>query len=465
MEACGGSSSTCTTVVSELQHSLLSLATETLSHIVSYLTAYERLCLRITCKRFYLILSDPRVWHTLVWRDCGKRDSDYKALRLALKLSASTVQSISILYPRYQTIAKFLSQVQSCSQVRYLTLSGKLSVPTLNKLLPQLPSLYFLSITVENKDCFTIFSVFHGGAKTFEVLQLVTAEYCPAGLHNWQECGYFPPYLQMYISTMHLSWSVRNFVGHFSRSDHPAKLSFYPRSSSAAGNLVNQYPLLEVVLFPNVELASCHIGPGLPPLALCNGSLRVSSEESNEYISATHTLQHLNSPVPGVISLPMLPPSIKSLYLANLDSLAPNDLSSISECCPNLICMNIKGCSNALLSLSGLADISEKCLTLTSLNIKSISKVEGVATLWEVLASMKKLRHLAVDEPLVSPQPPLDEHCVSYVCSSVRRMNLTAFEIHIESDFVQLDILLPALVLLSHLHISGHVPRLTNFFT
>ena len=122
----------------ELQCGVLSLATETLLDIVSYLTAYERLCLRITCKRFYSLLSDPRAWHTLhimVWRDCRKRDSDYKALRLALKLSASTVQSISILYPRYQSIAKFLSQVHSCRQVRYLTLSGKLpSDAALNKL-------------------------------------------------------------------------------------------------------------------------------------------------------------------------------------------------------------------------------------------------------------------------------------------------------------------------------------------
>ena len=88
MEVCDSSS-----IVhdNELQCGVLSLATETLLDIVSYLTAYERLCLRITCKRFYSILSDPRAWHTLVWRDCRKRDSDYKALRLALKLSASTV--------------------------------------------------------------------------------------------------------------------------------------------------------------------------------------------------------------------------------------------------------------------------------------------------------------------------------------------------------------------------------------
>ena len=34
----------------ELQCGVLSLATETLLDIVSYLTAYERLCLCITCK-------------------------------------------------------------------------------------------------------------------------------------------------------------------------------------------------------------------------------------------------------------------------------------------------------------------------------------------------------------------------------------------------------------------------------
>ena len=243
----------------ELQCGVLSLATETLLDIVSYLTAYERLCLRITCKRFYSILSDPRAWHTLVWRDCRKRGSDYKALRLALKLSASTVQSISILYPRYQSIAKFLSQVHSCRQVRYLTLSGKLpSDATLIKLFSQLPLLFFSVTVEEEKDFKSIFPLVHAKAKDLKILRIVTVDDCLCYfcIRDWKACGYFPPNLQVCYPTVSYGWSLHSFLDKLSKSDHPAKLAFYPKCSSAAGNLVNKYPLVEIALYPNVQVAS-----------------------------------------------------------------------------------------------------------------------------------------------------------------------------------------------------------------
>ena len=155
---------------------LVSIATETLLEIVGYLTTYERLCLRITCKRFYSILSDPRAWHTLVWKDCRrKRGSDDKAFRLAVKLSMSTVRSIFILYPREQEIAKFVSSIHSCKQIHYLTLSGKISyAQILGGLLPELPSLYFFSITSARnmwfiKNIFTICAK----VKTLKILCIV----------------------------------------------------------------------------------------------------------------------------------------------------------------------------------------------------------------------------------------------------------------------------------------------------
>ena len=450
---------------------LLCLATETLLEVVSYLTAYERLCLRVTCKRFYSILSDSRVWHTLVWKDCRKRDSDCKALRLAVKLSASNAQSISILYPRDKKIAKFLSQIDSCKQVRYLTLSGNFSkVQTLEKLFSNLPCLSFLSITVRD-DYRSFFStVWDTATENLKILRIV-AEDCYSAVYNWHRFGYTPPYLQVCSSIPCKRRMVPNLLDILSKSDHPAKLSFYPECSSAAGNLVYKYPLLEIVLYPNIEVATCAIcslSPKLntPCVALCNGILSDSSEEPCEYISATYFPVSVST-LPGHL-LPLLPPTIQSLDLAQLGDVISDDLSSISECCPNLRCLNISGCSKALLSLRGLADIGERCVQLTSLNIKAIYEVESVATLWEALASMKKLRHLAINERLLrtcmTPQlSQLDEHSLSIVGNSVRRMNLTAFEISSFLDvFIQLDILLPAFHWLKHLRIFGCVSRLTD---
>ena len=190
----------------------------------------------------------------------------------------------------------------------------------------------------------------------------------------------------------------------------------------------------------------------------------MSSEQSCEYTSATYLREYphrLSSQDP----LPSLPPSIQSLCLVGMEyTLRFTDLSSISECCPNLRRLNICGCWAALSDLSGLADIGEKCLQLTSLNIKSISDSESVPTLWAILASMKKLRHLAIDEPLLSPSPPLDEQSLSHVRDSIRKINLSAFEIDCKSDHFRFDILSPAFHWLSHLRISGTIPGLDSFF-
>ena len=228
---------------------------------MSYLTAYERLCLRITCSQFYSILGDPRAWHTLVWKDCGKRGRDNQALKLAVKLSASTVQSISIVYPREQEIAKYMSRIHTCRQVRFLTLSGRLpSAVSLDTLFSQLPSLHFLSITVGGMKLQSIFSIVCAAAKNLQILQIVTADspHDLFGIYYWQTCGYFPSNLQICHLLDLRFWSEHfaSFLNQFSRSDHPAMLSLYPKCSSAAGNLVNKYPLLEIVFYPNIEVYS-----------------------------------------------------------------------------------------------------------------------------------------------------------------------------------------------------------------
>ena len=474
---------------SDCECGLLSLPTETLFDIVSYLTAYERLCLRISCKRLYSIISDPRAWYTLVWKDCRRRESDFKALRLALRLSRPTVQSITIIYLARQRLpfSKFIPQIHSCKQVRFLTLSGKLlNTSMLSKLLSQLPSLHFLSITVgDEKFCRSIFTA-SSEAKNLTILRLVYVRenyYTPfmQVIDSWRRCGYFPPDVQVYDSVGCLESLSLSYL---SNSEHPAKFSFYPKCSSAAGNLVNNYPLFEIVFYPNVKVVSCAIcpsSPDSPMLILCNGRTCVSSEESCDYISATYVEYRWSSPLPST-SLPLLPPTIQSLCLAKLAELTSADLSSISECCPNLMCLNIRGCSKALLSLSGLADVSEKCAQLTSLNITSIIEVESVATLWEVLASMKKLRHLAMSglccfpERVEAPKNakgarvshilPFDEHSLSRVRKSVARMSLTAFEVSFSHDItypLQLEIFSPAFQRLNHLYINGCAPcNLTN---
>ncbi len=144
----------------------------------------------------------------------------------------------------------------------------------------------------------------------------------------------------------------------------------------------------------------------------------------------------------------------------------------------------MSGCENALLNLQGLADISSNCSGLVALNLKRIHKVESVASLWEVLAVMKKLRHLALRNCLCVPDrsvtppstigervshlPPFDVQSRSRIRLSVIRMNLFSLEIDYSRDKplpLDFEMLLPALVRVQHLRIlinSNGTVDLTN---
>ncbi len=106
---------------------LSQVPTDVLIQITDYLTGYDKLCVRITCRRLYSILSDPRAWSSVIWQDCRRRDEDFKALRLALRLSRPCVKRILIMYNPDSLmfpLSKFVPQIQDCQVVRHLTLTG-----------------------------------------------------------------------------------------------------------------------------------------------------------------------------------------------------------------------------------------------------------------------------------------------------------------------------------------------------
>ena len=104
-------------------------------------------------------------------------------------------------------------------------------------------------------------------------------------------------------------------------------------------------------------------------------------------------------------SISFLPASIQFLSMAGFNHLASTHLTAISNFCPNLIRLNVAGCKEALLTLQGLSDVGLRCSKLSGLCLMGIEQkqVERVTTLWEILARMEKLRHLAVSDSLMNP--------------------------------------------------------------
>ena len=80
-----------------------------------------------------------------------------------------------------------------------------------------------------------------------------------------------------------------------------------------------------------------------------------------------------------------------NIYLGHLEQLA--------IACPNLERLNLGRAENCLQSLQGLHAIIDTCQNLQGLNLLGIpvSSVESYLLLWELLSSIKKLTHLAID--------------------------------------------------------------------
>ncbi len=416
-----------------------------------------------------------------MWKNCRKRDQDFKALRLALKLSCSYVQYVQISYMpvsnRFPN-TKFSPQIGKCKQIRYLSLTGTffktVKQHTLERLLSELPSLYCLSVT-HNESCAIKAAK---ASKSLEVLCIYTNDiiYNHRNTANcWKDCGYMPAHLKLYYDfddfdqhcVMH--YALHNLTS----SDHPAQLSIYSDSSPIAGNMVHKYPIIRLSLYPNVELLTC------PTKSVCSSASHFSylivsrgnsssqdlvsvsrgNSSSQDLVSAT-----VNNLVSATVTMSLLPSSIESLSLKGTAKLSSADLTVISELCPKLVCLNID-CTDALLSLLGLADISSNCAGLAALNIRGIKNVEN--GLWEVLSRMRKLRYLSVSNPCVAPN--LDERCVSLMNVSLARMNLFAILCDwLDNVPFQIEALLPACRMLQHLHIyryrygQGRLLDLTN---
>ena len=394
-----------------------------------------------------------------MWKNCRRRDQDFKALRQALKLSRSYVQYVHISYmsksKRFSN-AKFFPQIGKCKQIRYLSLTGtffeSVKQNTLEQLLSELPSLYCLSVT-GNQYCAKRVLVAAKSSKSLEVLCVNTEDERYSAVRFWKDGGYMPPNLKLF--------GISQFVDcihQLTSSDHPAQLSIYPSSSPIAGNVVTKYPIITLSLYPNVELVTC------PTASVCSSvshfsDIILSRGNSSSldpvsaivYSSSGHSMDVLSRG----IAVSLLPSSIESLCLRRTEVLASTDLTLLSEMCPKLVSLDIQGCTNSLQNLLGLADISSNCAGLAALNIVGICNIESLSSLWEVLSSMRKLRYLSIGYSFITERRVDRGRDVS-----LARMNLFAIDIisdHYIRDHkvaLQVERLLPAFQQLQHLKIS-----------
>ena len=95
---------------------------------------------------------------------------------------------------------------------------------------------------------------------------------------------------------------------------------------------------------------------------------------------------------------------ISNLYsVSNVDfhdmDIYPGHLEQLAIACPNLERINLTNAKNCLQSLKGLQALVDNCQNLQGIKLAGtpISSMECHLLLWELLSSVKKLTHLAID--------------------------------------------------------------------
>ncbi len=291
----------------------------------------------------------------------------------------------------------------------------------------------------------------------------------------WKNNNYVPPNLELCVSSIPMEFILEELTV----SEHPAGLTIFPNCSAVAGNVIFKYPFFKVSLYPSVDVVTC------PAQSVCSshcGSFRFVLSPGQQPISAkVYMHSDTSSKLSTITTLSYLPDSIKLVSLAGLRNFSSTDLALLSVSCPNLVCLDIHSCCDALLNLQGLADVASNCSRLVSLNLDYIDEVESVALFWEILGGMKKLRHLRLRGCLCAPDTsdelsgiddedwsPFDNRSRSRILASVARLKLFALEINYDLTRVGDDVplhfetLLPGLLWLQYLRITTGIQGKVN---
>lgn len=382
--------------------SLLTLPSEVFVTIMSYLSTRDRLHVRMICRKFYSVTSDPIFWNTISW-EYYNAVRDEKPLKTALRLGAPLLYCLKVQALDRFALSKFNNALKLCEKLKYVTLTGfRLSSESLKMLLTILPNLYHLEFDQSFKcTCTQFFKL----APLSKSLQSVIFNRMSSYIHVlrlWSEAEFSPPDVGVryyYCSLEYSLAAVLDFTLH-SLPKHSAKFSMYEELKSPYCILKLPYhvPLVELQFDPGLSIPYCQIFGG-PEHVVCLG------KHGENYMRAQYlnNIPSLSFPAPPI----SLPSTVKIISLFRCKDLDPLHLSLISTACPNLLQLNIQGCSKALSNLDGLSAIVSECKHLSGLNISTMHPSTRMTvspcthpdpqSIWKLLSQARNLSHLAID--------------------------------------------------------------------
>ena len=402
--------------------SLLILPTELLVIILSYLSIQDIIKMQFVSQRFKEISETPSLWKKFVWPDCEPHHMCM--VRKILKTHGIRVRQIFL--PIHVTPANLLEMMHYCPKVTHLSLPRYTHFS-----LDHLEEIVHTMTHLEQLDVFTSSikydSSCHKSIIYEKLLKVTTASVKNLTLKfDWEEGEDCFDYVKSIENAMYaLEESIQNnhplpsiinllICDHRSlmQSDHEI-LEYFPASSYTIASLeIGFYVTARVPmdLYPSIPLKKFQFGPAAkPPLIKLSDHGILGLNRDIFYLSNyDHYGKARLSVSPKCYDLDLV--KVEHLrYISNFNSVCnvdffgvdiyPDHLEQLAIACPNLERLNLRSAQNSLQRLQGLRAIVDTCQNLQGLNLIGISVLlmESYLLLWELLSSIKKLTHLAID--------------------------------------------------------------------
>ena len=404
--------------------SLLILPTELLVMILSYLSIRDIIKMQFVSQRFKEISETPSLWKKLVWPDCEPRHMC--SVRKILKTHGVHVRQIS--FPVHVTPANLLEMMHYCPKVTHLSLPRytQLSLDHLEEIVHTMTHLEQLDVFNSSIKCDLSCheSIF---INYIHLLEVTTANVKNLILKfDWDEGENCLNYFRCIEDVMYaLKESIQNnhplpsiinllicdLEGLIMYSGHYQGIfeSFTASSYTIASLEIGLYDITRVPmdLYPSIPIWKYQFGPAAKPplIKLSNHGILGLNRDIFHLSDYDHYGKARLSVSPKYYDLDLVKDQHLN-YISNFNSVSnvdfssmniyPDHLKQLAIACPNLERLNLRSARNTLQSLQGLRAIVDTCRNLQGLNLEEIP-VESCLLLWELLSSIKKLTHLAID--------------------------------------------------------------------
>lgn len=382
---------------------LISLPNELLVSILSYLSARDKLYIRLTCRRLYSLLSDSLFWTTISWRDYFPLKHE-KAMKCALRLGSASLTKLNVFSCGPIALSKFKSTLASCSLLKSVVLVGfTVSQPQIASLLLS-TSLRNLEVEILEKESKQTVETLTQSQLISVVLHIHQAPNITILTKVWSDAGYSPSDMTLCIrhdSGMYITgfqFALVNLLDGLPLCSHKARLAVGYSNIHTYMRQATMQPFCEISNGKSGFKFSllCCKELGLSTYRCMLSLTRPNATSANYTAACMHksSLKY-NQSVPQDVGLIE---NITELCLANQMELSSHHLTQIAVNCPHLIRLNIQKCTSSLLDLSGLSSVVTHCHNLQGINLGHIhhQQVEDIVKFWGMLAKLKQLTHLRI---------------------------------------------------------------------